>query len=206
MSAHSGKNLTPQEAAAWLNVSYGTIKQWIYQHKIKSFTTPGGHHRIPLSEVERIKSDQESQVEFQVSDENEELSSNEKAKYILLLVEDTSDSQGFIGYYLTKEGYNVEVAGNGEEALQTISKHIPDLILTDIAMPKMDGLELIKRVRSTPALKGTPILVISAFVDEKTIIGKEFRKQVIDVGADDVLPKPFEFSELDKRVRSLLGI
>jgi excisionase family DNA binding protein len=206
MSAHSGENLTPQEAAALLGVSYGTIKQWIYQHKIKSFTTPGGHHRIPFSEVERIKHAKESQIEFQAPVEFEGLSPNEKAKYKLLLVEDISDSQGFIGHYLTEEGYGVEVAGNGVEALQALSRRMPDLILTDIAMPEMDGLELIKRVRSNPELKGIPILVISAFVDEKTIIGKEFRKQAIGVGANDVLPKPFDASELDKRVRSLLDI
>ena len=99
---------------------------------------------------------------------------------------------------LKKRGYEVDTAADGEEAYQRALGKRPDLLITDVMMPKMDGWTLAKLLRSHPVLRSVPVIFLTALSsDEDRIHG--FR-----LGADDYLPKPFRFEELDLRVAKTL--
>lgn len=114
----------------------------------------------------------------------------------ILTVEDEQKVASFIAKGLEQEGYAVDVAHDGESALRHALTFDYDLIILDLMLPKIPGLEVLKRLRaSKPKI---PILILSARseLDE--------RVQGLDTGADDYLPKPFAFAELSARVRALL--
>lgn len=113
----------------------------------------------------------------------------------VLIVDDDAPSLKMTAFLLTEEGYEVCTADNGIDALRLIEEKLPDLVILDVMMPGMDGLQVTQRVRSTMNL---PIIILSAKGETADrVLG-------LDVGADDYLAKPFEPSELLARVRSVL--
>ena len=113
----------------------------------------------------------------------------------ILVVEDEDRIRQFLQRGLTFEGYRVESAADGQEALELAREEPPDLVLLDIMLPGMDGVEVCRRLRSASEV---PILMLTA----KEAI--EDRVAGLDAGADDYLVKPFAFDELLARVRALL--
>jgi DNA-binding response OmpR family regulator len=114
----------------------------------------------------------------------------------VLLVEDDHDIAEPLARALTREGYDVTAAGDGEIALQTVLDMPPDLIILDIGLPGMDGLDVCRHVREVRPL--VPILMLTARDGElETVAG-------LDAGADDYVTKPFRLSELLARVRAML--
>ncbi|WP_434221751.1 response regulator transcription factor [Limnospira platensis CENA597] len=116
----------------------------------------------------------------------------------LLVVDDDLGTRLSISDYLEMSGYFVISATNGQEALQLVEKHQPHLIVTDIAMPEMDGFELVKRVRSQPIFRLLPVIFLTAHTST------EERIRGYQLGCDNYLPKPFELEELGVVIRSLL--
>jgi heavy metal response regulator len=114
----------------------------------------------------------------------------------LLVVEDEKKVARFIRQGLEEEGYAVDVAPDGEEGLRMGLDRVHDLIILDISLPKMDGIQVLRRLRE--AKVGTPVLLLTvrATIEDK-ILG-------LDSGADDYLTKPFAFQELVARIRALL--
>ncbi|MCR4853450.1 MAG: response regulator [Prevotella sp.] len=115
----------------------------------------------------------------------------------LLIVEDNPEIAHFIGMVMGSN-YNIQFAMNGEEALQKAQENMPDILLTDLMMPLMDGLELCRRVRSSDVLNHIPIIVISAKDSDND------RLEALQAGADAYLIKPFNADELTLRVEQLL--
>jgi diguanylate cyclase (GGDEF)-like protein len=115
--------------------------------------------------------------------------------FTVLVIEDHPDQRELLELVLQREGYRVITAANGEEALEKLEKEEVHLALSDIMMPKMDGLELLRKVRGNPALKHTYLILITARIQEGD------RVRGLDLGADDYINKPFSFSELLARVR-----
>ncbi|CAM3436661.1 response regulator transcription factor [Paenibacillus lupini] len=113
----------------------------------------------------------------------------------ILIVDDDLEIAHLIKIYLTNEGYQVLIANNGREALDVIAKESIQLIILDVMMPEMDGLEVVRAVR---AEYGIPILMLSAKAEDMDkIMG-------LTTGADDYMVKPFNALELIARVKSLL--
>src|SRR5574342_861296 len=122
--------------------------------------------------------------------------SNRETKPLkVLIIEDHPDQRDLLAIVLQREGYQVVTAANGVEALDQLERDNFQIVLSDIMMPKMDGFELIKNIRSNPALKAIYVILITARIQEGD------RVRGLDLGADDYITKPFSFSELLARVR-----
>jgi len=116
----------------------------------------------------------------------------------LLVVDDEVDLANAIAKGLRREGYAVDVAYDGEEALEKARLHAYDLICLDVTMPRMDGREVTRRIRDDPPAEPPRVLLLTA--RDST----EERVAGLDDGADDYLVKPFAFPELSARIRGLL--
>ena len=113
----------------------------------------------------------------------------------ILVVDDDTNICELLRLYLTKEGYQVTTANDGEEGLEKFNQLKPDMVLLDVMMPRMDGLEVCRRIRK---LGNTPVMMLTAKGEvEDRIIG-------LELGADDYLVKPFSPRELVARSRALL--
>jgi two-component system KDP operon response regulator KdpE len=113
----------------------------------------------------------------------------------ILLIDDDESVQGFVGSILTRNGYSVSIAGDGDAALEKAIALSPHLVILDLSLPGMSGKDLCKALRTWYR---APILVLSGFGEESTII------EALDIGADDFLTKPFRPGELLARIRALL--
>jgi len=119
-------------------------------------------------------------------------------KYKILLVDDEADILEFLGYNLEKEGFRIYKAGNGFEAIEIAGKVDPHLILMDVMMPKMDGIETCEQIRKIPALKSVLIAFLTARGEEYSQIAG------FDAGGDDYITKPIKPKLLVSRVKALL--
>ncbi len=117
----------------------------------------------------------------------------------LLVVEDNKDVREYVTSLLAGD-YRVESAGDGKEGLEMAAAIVPDLIISDVMMPKMDGNELCRRIKTSPALNHIPVLLLTARATQETKI------EGLEVGADDYVAKPFNAQELRVRIRNLLQI
>jgi two-component system, OmpR family, KDP operon response regulator KdpE len=120
---------------------------------------------------------------------------NSAVKSNILVVDDEAQITRVLKTTLSSHGYGVRTAADGEEALLIMKDWLPDLIITDLRMPNMDGLELCRRVRTQSR---TPIIVLSVKGEES------IKVQALDAGADDYITKPFSINELLARVRAAL--
>lgn len=132
---------------------------------------------------------------------NSEMTTDGQEASKILVVDDEPRNVRILQIHLNSQGYAVCTAEDGVEALDALEKEEPDLILLDINMPKMDGFEVVKRVRADKATEFIPIVMITALRDTR-----ENRIKSIEAGADDFIEKPFDSLEVLARVRSLLRI
>ncbi len=118
----------------------------------------------------------------------------------ILLADDNADLRNYIGRLLTAAGYRVQAVADGEAALAIARQKAPDLVLSDVMMPRLDGFGLLAAVRADEELQKTPVLLLSARA------GEEARVEGLAAGADDYLTKPFSARELLARVSSSLHL
>jgi two-component system, OmpR family, KDP operon response regulator KdpE len=121
--------------------------------------------------------------------------SNPDGKQNILVVDDEPQITRVLKTTLSSQGYGIRTASDGEEALHAMSEWPPDLIVTDLRMPNMDGLELCREVRKTSQV---PIIVLSVKGEDS------IKVQALDAGADDYVTKPFSMTELTARIRAAL--
>lgn len=120
----------------------------------------------------------------------------EKVK--ILLVDDEQDILDFLSYNLTKEGYEVLTSSNGNDAIKIAKKHIPKLIILDVMMPDLDGMETCRQMRSIPELKDIIIAFLTARNEDYSQIAG------FEVGGDDYITKPIKPRVLSSRIKALL--
>lgn len=116
----------------------------------------------------------------------------------ILLIDDDAEVLGTLSRALGREGFDVRQAKSGSEGLRMIRGQMPDLVILDIMMPGMDGLEVCQILRSDNSYNRLPILFLSARTGTDEVV------EGLDMGGDDYIVKPFELTELNARVRSLL--
>ena len=120
------------------------------------------------------------------------------ARERILVIEDEADLREVLAYNLSREGFQVDAAGDGARGLSKAEERRPDLILLDLMLPDMDGLEVCRRLRQDRELSDTPIIMVTAKGEGTDIVVG------LGVGADDYLCKPFSIQELVARVRAVL--
>ena len=116
----------------------------------------------------------------------------------ILVVEDDENIQQLVGYNLAKAGFHVVYADNGEQALSVIKREKPELIILDLMLPGLNGLEVCKLVRKDPKSKNLPIVMLTAKSEENDITAG------LDLGADDYITKPFSPKILISRIKAAL--
>jgi two-component system cell cycle response regulator len=129
-----------------------------------------------------------------------ESSNSDNSKRRILVVDDHEDNVEVLRARLEARGYDVRGANSGQEALDTVKEWIPDLILLDVMMPDMDGLEVVKRLKADRSLPFIPVIMQTALDSTERMVAG------LEAGADDYVTKPINFAELEARVRSLLRI
>jgi DNA-binding response OmpR family regulator len=115
-----------------------------------------------------------------------------------LVVEDERDIRDLVTHHLTRAGFRCRTAATGLDALREVKSALPGLVILDLMLPEMDGLEVCRRLRGDPATAGVPIIMLTARADEvDRIVG-------LELGADDYVVKPFSPKELVARARAVL--
>ncbi|MGA0197571.1 MAG: response regulator [Prochlorotrichaceae cyanobacterium] len=120
-------------------------------------------------------------------------------KAVILLVDDNESNLNTVSSYLTAKGYEIHVAKNGQEAIEKARSDSPDLILMDIQMPIMDGLEATQKIRQYPHLASTPIIALTA------LAMKEDKEKCLAAGANDYISKPVKLKQLAATIQQLLS-
>lgn len=120
------------------------------------------------------------------------------ANKTILVVDDEQDILDLIEYNLKKEGFKVLKAENGEKGIEIAKEYKPDLVLLDIMIPKMDGLETVELIRKDEELKRTPVIFLTARSDEKTEI------ESLNKGGDDFITKPISTTKLVSRIKAVM--
>ena len=118
----------------------------------------------------------------------------------ILVVDDNPSNVDILRARLSTHGYEILTAADGEEALAAVREHLPDLILLDVMMPKLDGIEVCRRIRADAALPFIPIVLVTAKSDPKDVVA------ALEAGGDEYLTKPVDQAALLARVKSMLRI
>ena len=116
---------------------------------------------------------------------------------VVLVADDDDDILLLVTTRLRRDGFEVIVARDGDKALRLVQEHRPDIVVLDIGMPKLDGLEVLERIRADKALEGIRVLLLTAKAQESDV------RRGYETGADAYVRKPFSPADLSARVRAL---
>jgi excisionase family DNA binding protein len=176
--------LTLGQAAKYLGVAQSTIRKWSDQGRLPAFYTPGGHRRYRRSDLDTFL-------------ERSGPGGRTREGPSILIVDDDPGLRGFVRASLELEGYSVREAGSAEEGLAALEEESPDLILLDVMMPKVDGWEMLRRVRERHGVEAIPVLMFSGKVDES-------ENEAASRGAQGFIGKPFDPHQLIESAKHML--
>ena len=173
---------TTSEMAKILHVAVGSIINWVDDGQINAIITPGGHRKIPYKELIRF-------LTMHKYDIPQEL----LRKKLVFLVDDEDQMHSFFKQMFKNiDGFELKCFSSGTEALISLGKNQPEIMIVDILMPDIDGIQVIKNIRSNKNYSGIHIIAISAIVDKK--------ENSLNAGANVFLKKPFDIKEFKKAI------
>jgi excisionase family DNA binding protein len=168
--------LTLGQAAQYLGVAQSTIRKWTDSGRVPAFKTPGGHRRFRRRDLDAFL-DHSGQVA-------------ESSGPHVLIVDDDEGLRAFVRANLELEGYSVREASSADEGLAVLEERLPDLILLDVMMPKVDGWEMLRRVQEQHGVGSIPVIMFSGKVDEGALA------KATERGATSFLAKGFDPQQL----------
>ena len=188
----TSKLLTTGEVARYCDVSTNAVKKWIRNGRLKAFRTPGGHFRVESEDFKQFLLLHKMPIYEEFF--------GEKTRRVLVVDDDAQVREMLATVLDTMEPrVQVEQAEDGYDALLKAGHSKPDLMILDLRMPRMDGFEACRRIRTNPATAATKILAVSGFMDE------EAQREIIRCGASDFMRKPLDIEEFRNKVAKLLG-
>ena len=205
---HEGTGIGLALTKELVELHHGTISVDSKLNEGTKFTIELPLGRKHLKDEEIVQAEDPVKVEFIVNkqefiqpafEELNETQVTDEDKYIVLVVEDNADVREFIKDSLGSE-FQIEEAQNGEQGVRKAEQLIPDLIISDIMMPKMDGNELTRRLKNDEKTSHIPIILLTAKSEHQS------RLEGLETGADDYLTKPFDTKELQIRINNLISI
>jgi excisionase family DNA binding protein len=181
--------LTLGQAARYLGVAQSTIRKWSDQGRLSAFYTPGGHRRYRLRDLEA----------FVAGSAGGATASRSRPAPLVLIVDDDPRIREFVRVNLEMDGFAVREAGSADEGLAALEDEPPDLILLDVMMPKVDGWEMLQRVRERHGVDSIQVIMFSGQVEH------DVSNQAEAGGAQAYVGKPFNPQDLVARAKDLLG-
>jgi len=166
----------------------------------QALSTAKGRAAVELSDIEMASATADKNISLPPEAEGSQTERESFEGSHILVVDDNPDLRAYVSSVLQRQGYQVRTAEQGAAGLESATNHGPDLIITDLMMPGVNGLEMIERIRKDPEIQGTPIILLTAKVDDET------RLEGMEQGADAYLSKPFNDRELLAEVRNLLAL
>ncbi len=182
---------TTHEVSRFCNVYPTTVINWIKEGLLPAYTTPGGHRRVKKDDLLNLIKKNNMPIP-------EELSRGDKNR--VLVIDDDPKILTMIKMILSQEGFEVTTADSGFQAGILISHWLPDIILLDLLMPEIGGLEISRRLKADERTKDIPIIAVTVLKDEKEI------QEMFSAGIADCISKPFKSEELVKKVTAHLFI
>ncbi len=181
--------LTTGQAARHCQVSVPGLRRWVREGKLLGFRTPGGHYRIELNEFQRFLN-QHGMPAYPVPSPD----------VGILIVDDEPAIVALFVDFLTADprGFKLEMATDGYEALIRVGAFKPALLILDVAMPRLDGLEVCRRLKAAPETRAIKILGITGYPD--------MIPALLEVGADACLTKPVDLGRVRQELERLLGL
>lgn len=191
----SGIGLAVAKAFVELHGGAISVESTPQKGTVFTITLPVTHSAKPLSDTGKHIDSSEAAAELDTIDERPDFSDD---KPIVLIVDDNRDIQQLVGELLNAD-YNILTASNGKEGVKMAVRHVPDLIICDVMMPVMDGLECCRHIKSEISTSHIPVLMLTACsLDEQRVQG-------YDSGADGYLAKPFNSAVLKSKCSSLIS-
>ena len=176
--------LTLGEAARYLGVAQSTIRKWSDGGRLPRFTTPGGHRRFRRADLDAFLESSAGRLAATMP--------------LVLIVDDDESLRELVRVNLELEGYAVREAGSAEEGLRALEEEVPDLILLDVMMPKVDGWEMLRRMQEAHGVGSIPVIMFSGKVPESSAASAAER------GAQAFIGKPFDPQQLIESTKQLL--
>lgn len=176
---------TTSEIAKILHVAVGSVINWVDDNEINAIITPGGHRKIPYKELIRFLKEHKYDIPQELL-----------AKRSVILVDDEKETHDFfISIFKNIEGFDLSCFTSGTEALISMGKNTPEIIIVDILMPDFDGIQVIKNIRSNENFKNIYIIAISGDIHKKD--------KSLNAGANIFLKKPLNIEEFKDALAKL---
>jgi excisionase family DNA binding protein len=183
VSAESADWLTLGAAAKYLGVAQSTIRKWSDVGRVPTFYTPGGHRRYRRRDLDAFL---------------ERSGPATSSGPLVLIVDDDERLRQYIRANLELEGYSVREAASAQAGLEALEEQVPDLILLDVMMPRVDGWEMLRRVRARHGVDAIPVIMFSGKVDTA--------EQAAAEGVQGFIGKPFDPQQLIESTKQLVPV
>ncbi len=188
--AKNERPYTTGEIASLSHVTINAVKKWINSGKLNAFKTPGGHYRINRDDFRDFISKYRLKIKDELFPEKKKILITDDTPEVVNLLKEAIETRW-------QDSYEVETAADGYEALIKVGDFKPDLLVLDIRMPRIDGLEVCRRLREQESTRSIKILAITGY-------GTDEKDRSFKAGADYCLSKPLHMEEFYRWVERLL--
>jgi excisionase family DNA binding protein len=190
--------LTTNEAADLLRIARTSLINWVERGELTPATTPGGHRRF--RRVDLVAFADKRGFDINVNHDKKTRESVERNRSKVLIVDDDENFREFAQECLSIAGdFDVKESTNGIDAALIVGSWHPSIVLLDLRMPKMNGFEFCRQMRSNDDFKDVKIIIMTAYADEETV------KEIGEIQADDLISKPIGIKAFVEKLREVLS-